>query len=341
MLDPRTIANAYVRTLLGVIEGYGVAADDVLRGTRVDIAALDAPNGRIGVEDMHRLWAHGLALTQDPLLGLKVAEATKPTTFRVLGLATMSSASLGDALALMLRYHRLVSESGVMTTETHANGDVSVHYSAKLMRVQQFPQQVEAIVGGMCVMARWLAERPLAPVAVRFRHAPLGDVSAYRRLFGCDVQFNAPAHTLRFAAADLARRLPQADAELHRMHRDLLDRQLDGLPQPGHVTAFAQQWLPAQPAGRMRIPDLAAALGMSVRAVQRQLQHEGQSWTQLVDTARKHALEHCLSQGLTIEAAAQHLGYHDASSLSRAAKRWFGKTAGKVRSDAKDWRPAS
>jgi len=336
MLDPRTIANAYVRTLLGVIEGYGISSVDVLRGTRVDVAALDAPNGRIGVEDMHRLWARALALTKDPLLGLKVAEATKPTTFRVLGLATMSSASLADALALMLRYHRLVSEAGVMRAETEANGDITIHYSAELMRVQQFPQQVEAIVGGMYVMARWLAERPLAPVAATFRHAPLGDAAAYRRLFGCAVQFNAPSNALRFAAADMARRLPQADAELHRMHRDLLDRQLEGLPQPGHVTAFAQQWLPAQPAGRMRIPDLAQALGMSVRALQRQLQHEGQSWTHLVDSARKHALEALLAQGLTLEAAAQHLGYHDASSLSRAAKRWFGKTAGKVRSEAKD-----
>jgi AraC-like DNA-binding protein len=331
MLDPRTIANAYVRTLLGVIEGYGVAAADVLLGTRVDAAALDAPNGRIGVEDVHRIWARGIALTKDPLLGLKVAAATKPTTFRVLGLATMSSASLADALALMLRYHRLVSESGVMSAETDANGDVTIHYSARLLRVQQFPQQVEAIVGGMLVMARWLAERPLTPLAVTFRHAPLGDLHAYRQCFGCDPRFDAPEHTLRFAAKDMTRRLPQADADLHRVHRDLLDRQLEGLPQPGHVTAFAQQWLPAQPAGAMRIDDLAQALGMSVRAVQRQLQHEGQSWTHLVDSARKHALEELLAHGLTLEAAAQQLGYHDASSLSRAAKRWFGKSAGKRR----------
>lgn len=331
MRDPRTIANAYVRTLLGVIEAQGVTAQDVLAGASVDVAALDVPNGRIGVEDMHRLWQRGIALTRDPLLGLKVAEATKPTTFRVLGLATMSSASLADALALMLRYHRLVSESGVMTTDVDANGDVTLHYSAKLLRVQQLPQQVEAILGGMLVMARWLSERPITPRAVSLRHAPLGDRRAYRAFFGVDPQFGAAEHTLRFAAGDLARRLPQADADLHRVHRDLLDRQLAGLPHAGHVTAFAQQWLPAQPAGHMRITDLAEALGMSVRAVQRQLHAEGQSWTTLVDSARKHALEDLLAQGLTLEAAALHLGYHDASSLSRAAKRWFGKTAGRQR----------
>lgn len=331
MLDPRTIANAYVRTLLSVIEAQGVRTHDALLGTRIDTAALDAPNGRIPVEDVHRLWERGLALTRDPLLGLKVAEATKPTTFRVLGLATMSSASLHDALALMLRYHRLVSESGIMSTETHAGGDVSIDYSAKLLRVQQFPQQVEAIIGGMLVMARWLSERPVTPVAVAFRHAAQGNVAVYRTFFGCDVRFNASANMLRFAAGDMARRLPQADADLNRVHRDLLDRALAGLPQPGYVTAFAQQWLPAQPAGAMRINDLAHTLGISVRALQRQLQQEGQAWTNLVDSVRKQALEELLAQGLTLEAAAQHLGYHDASSLSRAAKRWFGKTPGQQR----------
>ena len=65
---------------------------------------MDSPNARTGVEDLHRIWEQGLHLSKDPLLGLKVAEASKPSTFRVLGLATMSSASLQAALELMLRY---------------------------------------------------------------------------------------------------------------------------------------------------------------------------------------------------------------------------------------------
>jgi len=331
MLDPRTVAVAYVRTLLGAIEGYGVSPAEVLMGTRVDSAALDSPNSRIGVEDLHRIWEQGLTLTGDPLLGLKVAEASKPSTFRVLGLATMSSDSLQAALALMLRYYRLVSESSVLSAQTHDDGDVSIIYSAQMLRLQQFPQQVEAILGGVVVMARWLAERPIVPVSVTFKHRPLGALEAYRRCFGCEPRFSASAHVLRIAGKDLARRLPQADADLCRIHCDLLDRQLAGLPHVGFVTAFAKQWLAAQTSGAMRINDLAETIGMSVRALQRQLQQEGQPWTALVDAARKHAFSELLQQGLSLEDAARRMGYHDASSLSRAAKRWFGKTAGQQR----------
>jgi len=336
MFDPRTVANAYARTLMGVVTAHGVRAEDVLAGTRVDTVQLESPNGRVLAEDLHRIWAQSLKATGDPLLGLKVAQATRPTTFRGLGLAAESAASLQAGLTLMLRYYRLVSDSSVLAAESHANGDVTLTYTAQLKRLKQFPQQVEAILGGIIVIARWLSERAVVPQSVTFLHRRLGDLAAYRRCFGCDPAFGAPAHTLRFSAADLERKLPQADAELCAVHCALLDRQLETLSQTGIVSAFARQWLTAQVRGAVRIDDLATALGMSVRAVQRQLLKEGHPWTGLVDEARKQALTELLEQGLTLQDAALQLGYHDASSLSRAARRWFGTTAGQWRQKTAD-----
>ena len=331
MLDPRTVSNPYVRMLLGVLDARGVDLRALLAGVGLDAAVLDDPNGRIAPETVHRIWQHGLALTGDPLLGLKVAAAARPATFRALGLAAISGASLQAALAVMLRYYRLVSESGALTARPCADGEIAIVYTGQLQRVQLFPQQVEAIIGGIWVTACGVAERTLTPAAVTFRHAPLGDAKTYREFFGCEVQFDAPAHELRLPAVELARRLPQADADLHRLHCEWLDRQLAGLPQAGSVTAFARQWLAARVSGAMRVDDLAQAMGMSVRALQRQLQHEGQPWTSLVDAARREALQALLRKGVSLEEAARQMGYHDASSLSRAARRWFGKTAGEWR----------
>ena len=47
------------------------------------------------------------------------------------------------------------------------------------------------------------------------------------------------------------------------------------------------------------------------------------------------ALEGLLQEGWSLEAAAQRLGYHDASSVSRAARRWFGVTPGQWLADSK------
>ncbi|MGO4780918.1 AraC family transcriptional regulator ligand-binding domain-containing protein, partial [Lysobacter sp. 2RAB21] len=94
------------------------------------------------------------------------------------------------------------------------------------------------------------------------RHARQGDLAVYRQFFDCEPRFDAPANHLRISAADLDRRLPQADAELYRMHCELLDKQLAELPQIGFVTTFAKQWLSSQISGSAGIADLAQAIGM-------------------------------------------------------------------------------
>ncbi|MET1077474.1 MAG: AraC family transcriptional regulator [Pseudomonas sp.] len=333
MLDPRTVANTYVRTLLGAVQKQGVPSAQLLQGLPVDEALLGAPNGRIGVALVQRIWQRALALSGDPALGLRVAEALQPSSFRVLGHAAMSCASLEQGLALMLRYQRLVSEAGTLAIHSQTASAVTIAYTEQPMRLGLLPQQIEAIVGGILSQARWLACRPLVPEVVTFQHPLQGSAADYQAFFGCEVQFDAPSTLLSFARADLQLPLPQADAELCRVHCELAERQLDSLPQVGFISAYALQWLSAQASGSTRIGDLARTLGLSVRSLQRQLHQEGQSWRQVVDAARRSSLIALLQTGMALEEAAQQLGYHDASSLSRAARRWFGKTPGQWRQD--------
>jgi AraC-like DNA-binding protein len=333
MLDPRTVANTYVRTLLGAVHKQGVSSVQLLQGLPLDAALLNAPNGRIGVALVQRIWQRALALSGDPTLGLRVAEALQPSSFRILGHATMSCASLEQGLGLMLRYQRLVSEAGTLALHSQTAAAVTIIYTEQPLRLGLLPQQVEAIVGGILTQARVLAGRALTPLAVSFQHPPQASAADYHEFFGCAVQFSAPATLLSFARADLQIPLPQADAELCRVHCELADRQLDKLPQVGYVSTFALQWLSTQASGATRLGELAQSLGISVRSLQRQLQQEGQSWTAVVDAARRDALIALLQQNLPLEQVAQRLGYHDASSLSRAARRWLGKTPGQWRAD--------
>lgn len=336
MLDPRTVSCAYIRTLLAAVEAQGVSADAVLQGLPVNAADVAQANGRLGVGIARLVWERALALTGDPLLGLQVGEAMKPNTFRVLGLATMSCASSEQAIGVMLRYQRLVSESGTLAAHPQPNGDVMLVHTAQTLKVPILPQQVEALLAGMVRQALWLAGRPFVPLAVSFRHTALGDVQRYVQSFGITPQFGADANAITYAKADLQAPLPQADAELCRMHCEMADRQLASLPQVGYASSFAVQWLANRGEcgdAAAGIEDLAGALGMGVRSLQRALKDEGTSWANLVDNMRRDALAALLQQGLSLEAAAQRLEYHDASSISRAARRWFGKTPGQWRAD--------
>jgi hypothetical protein len=283
MLDPRTVSSAYVRTLLATVEAQGVSADLVLQGLPVDATEMAQANGRIGVGISRLVWDRALALTGDPLLGLQVGEAMKPNTFRVLGLATMSCATLEQAVGVMLRYQRLVSESGSLSAHAQPHGDVMLVHTAQTLKVPILPQQVDALLAGVYRQALWLAGRPFLPVAVSFCHAAQGDVQRYVQCFGITPQFGADANAITYAKADLQAPLPQADAELCRMHCEVADRQLAALPQVGYASSFAVQWLANRGDAPMGIEDLAAALGMGVRSLQRALKDEGTSWANLVD----------------------------------------------------------
>lgn len=334
MLDPRTVSTAYVRALLGTVESAGVSPQQMLQGVPVDAKQLAQANGRVGVGVSRLIWDRALLLTGDTLLGLKVAQSMKPTTFRVLGLATMSCATLEHAVGVMLRYQRLVSESGTLAAQAWTDGNVALVHTEQTLRVRILPQQVEAVIAGMFCQARWLAGRDLVPLAVSFRHSALGDLQTYRHCFGMEPQFGADANRLVLSLSDLRAPLPSADAELCRLHCEMADQQLAGLPQVGYVSSFAVQWLANQASGSVRMEDLAATLGMSPRSLQRALKAEGKSWTTMVDEARRVSLESLLQQGMSIEDAAQRMGYHDASSVSRAARRWFGVTPGQWREGA-------
>jgi AraC-like DNA-binding protein len=325
---------SYVRSVLAAAQGCGVPPGRILQDVALDPATLDMPDARLGVAVVRRIWDSALALAADPLLGLRAGQNMKPGTFRVLGLAAMSCATLQQAIDVMLRYQRLVSESGTLTARTESDGKRGLLHT-EMTRRALLPQQIEAVLAGIYHQARWLAGKESLPIEISFRHSPLGPLGDYERCFGVAPQFGAPDDVLVFGQTDLLAPLPYADADLCRMHCALADQQLAALPRAGLVASFAVQWIASRVEGSARIEELAVALGLSRRSLQRALQEEGKSWSELVDTARRTALEQLLAQGMSLDAAAQRLGYHDASSVSRAARRWFGTTPGQWRAGSK------
>lgn len=323
MIDPRTAAASYVRTLLEVVEACGGSRRSVLHGLRLDEARLANPGERVALGIVSRLWERALASTGDPGLGLEIGTRARPTSFHVLGQAAMNCATLGEALQLMLRYQRLVSEAGVLSARRQ-RGRTTVEYQPGL-GIRLLPAQIEGIVSGLIGQARFLAGRALTPLAVAFTHPMQTELRRYRSAFGVTPDFAATTTSIVLSAPDLALPLPQPDAAMRDVCCQIADTMLESLPPVGFVAGFARQWLRTRPAGAARIEHLAEALASSVRTLQRQLAVEGTSFTRVADAARRDAALASLEAGNTLESTALALGYHDASSLARAVRRWSGR----------------
>jgi AraC-like DNA-binding protein len=78
--------------------------------------------------------------------------------------------------------------------------------------------------------------------------------------------------------------------------------------------------------------DVARALGIARRTLDRQLAAEGNGFRSLLDELRRDELAARLElPGASLTRVALELGFSDLSSLSRAQRRWFGATLARVR----------
>ena len=155
---------------------------------------------------------------------------------------------------------------------------------------------------------------------------PRPHVKTIERHFGCPVVSGARGNAIVFRASDaqrpfvtrnaelLAMLAPQFEEELKRENGDenFLDR----------VRVAIQQKLTGQ---RPSIEDIADALHISSRTLQRRLQDEGSSFQRVLEEARRQMARQYLNNSvLELNEAAYLLGYEDSSSFVRAFRTWEG-----------------
>ena len=85
----------------------------------------------------------------------------------------------------------------------------------------------------------------------------------------------------------------------------------------------------------VELAGIAAQLNLSTRSLQRLLQEQGLSFTQLVDGVRRELAERYLADAtLDLTDIAFLLGFSEQSAFQRAFKRWMGKTPAAFRAGA-------
>jgi AraC-like DNA-binding protein len=98
----------------------------------------------------------------------------------------------------------------------------------------------------------------------------------------------------------------------------------DALPRratrAGAVRAIVADRLPAV----LTLDEVAAALRVSPRSLQRSLRDEGWSLSTVLDAVRKERAEALLGRGEPIGEVAWQLGYSTPSAFHRAFRRWYG-----------------
>lgn len=251
-----------------------------------------------------------------------------------LEVAMSNAPTLGDAYrycAVNLRTYSLASE---LTLENErGSGRPFIRWEICLDRL---PHQEQAIEQGMALMHHAILTLSGGTVRARevwFAHDYVSPPARYASYFGARVEMNAPFNAIFLNRADLAAPIANRNPQLYEMATSFIDLQFPESARPlsGRVRSVAARMLAH--GGSLHI-DVAAAIGMHPRTMQRRLSEEGVSFEDIKDEVRREAAIRYLGQPtIPLTRVAAMLGYSEPSVLTRSCHRWFGASPRKFRKD--------
>jgi len=321
-----SLPAAYLRLVLEIAAERGVDPGQVLRGTRISLAQLAAPESRVKAADAARAVTNAVHLSGDFALGLEMGLRTKPTAHGYLGYAVMSCNSLRESLEVAIRFVQLRQRDVSLTlTVDGADGVLQADDAHDLGAQRQF--FLEGMMIGLARVAGFVLGEAMLDCELCFDWAEPPYFAAYRSRLP-RVRFAAPAVQLRLDAHLLERQPLMADAGAAQQALEQCEReQALGSREPDNIVRRVRAELTLSADGYPDLSGISARLFTSNRTLKRRLQQCGTSFQVLRDEARhRDALRLMENPDMEIRQVAAVLGYKDPPSFTRAFRRWTGMT---------------
>lgn len=330
-----TVLTVSSRAMLAACERLGLDTAALLRTAGVSAATLADPDARLEARQVGALWSAAYAASGDPVLSLHAAEACPMGAYKVIDFMACHAATVGEAFRFASRYFPLIN-TAVRLPIDEAGDPVTMDIVDESRPEGVTRPYAEYCFAAFALHIREATGMPFRVHDVSFAHPAPPDVSEHARLFGCPVRF-AAAHTrIAVARAEWERPGRGGDPgvlQVLTQHADLL---LERLPRrPDFIERTRRAIGERLRGGDPSLEGVARVMGTSARTLQRRLEELGFSFQALADEVRDATARLYLEQpDIAIAEVAFLLGFADASTFTRAFKRWTGETPARWRAQA-------
>ena len=322
-------ANTFLATFglvgLRLLELYGVDRQRLVAQLGI-AASTPQAHDRLPSTLVDRGFELACAQIADPAFALRAASCWHPSHLGTLGYAWLSSGTLRTGLKRLVRYSRTLGTqascrcvdepTGLRVIFDHRRGATEVGYAIADFWL--------ALLLDMC---RTNYGASLQPLAVNLRRPCPADSAPYRDFFACAVAFGAAEDSFVLAPDVVDSPLPTANQALAATFDAILVEQLAALDEANLATRCKGYLLQQLTSGAPAENELAKAMGMSRRSLQRRLGDCGASYQQLLDETRYGLARRYLDSATkNITEIAFLLGFSEQSAFCRAFKRWSGKS---------------
>jgi AraC-like DNA-binding protein len=305
------------------LEELGVRASAVLRRAGLPQGYVNQPRVLLKTDELFALWRAMDEVSTNPAIGLLLGTENKTERLNPVSLAALSTETFGAAVGQMARYKQLTCPEEIRQEKD--DEEWSIQFRWLLAEEVEPTVLIECCFAWVLSIARLGTGTRLSPLRVEFVQ-PRPHVKTIERHFGCHVVSGARKNAIVFRPADAQRPFVTRNAELLAMLAPQFEAELK--QENGEenflerVRIAIQQKLTGR---RPTIEDIADALHVSSRTLQRRLQDEGSSFQRVLEEARHQLARLYLNNSvLELNEAAYLLGYEDGNSFVRAFRTWEG-----------------
>jgi len=321
-----TLASSFC-AFADALNAYGLDADTVFEKAGVDPRRRFQAGARYSLAQAAAIWRQSLRITKDPALGLNVARQANPQYLHALGLAWMASADLLDALQRLVRYHHVVTTIVTMSLKESPTEGCLVFALPQTPEMDDLHEVRDCVALSILRMCRQLAGRRLTPTAVHLRRPPPSDPEPWANSFRCPLHFGADENRLDFDQQDLLKPLPGHNRELALANDVAASSYLKQMRRGEISDRVRRKLIELLPSSHASQTIVADELHMSRRTLQRRLDEEGVTFSELMDDVRSTlATEYLRQAHHSVTDVAFLLGYSDPRNFARAFRRWIGQS---------------
>ncbi|MCB0280057.1 MAG: AraC family transcriptional regulator [Calditrichaeota bacterium] len=329
----RTVSAGLIKSVLYSFERLGGDPTELMAICQINPSDLNNPEKRYREYLMKELLEEAARLSNDEHFGLHHGEHFQIAYLGVIGYMVFNVPTVGEEKEKFLKYQRVVGE-GLVTTIDYDEEDVIIKIESQLEFSQDALRHcLEGCMVEHVNVIETATGKEMPPKSVHFSLPKPVDSSEHERIFRAPVYFNQEFTGLRFPKSYMNEEIATADPNLQFHFEKQADEILARLDNNETFTTKVSRIIMQKiSASTVSIEEVAEAIPIGVRSLQRKLMDEDTNFQQLLDSVRKSmAIYHLQAMRHSVSEISYMLGFSEPSAFHRSFKRWTGFTPKRYR----------
>ncbi len=329
LYEPTTLASITGLLAVSLREEYGIDPEPLFKKAGISLTPVTSSHLRYPISKICKLWEISKKASGDEAIGLKTGTYAQPSLFYALGYSVSASSTLLGALQRISRYQKLMSTASVeiKVSETADFFALSAEFPDKSRSPPK--EGIDCGMTALLALCDIVAGKEIRPSRVELTCPDTIHPDAYRQALRAPIKFGADVGVFYFDKEVLLEPLSLGAPDVAKATDKIAEQYIETLD-PHKVASQVQRLLvDLLPSGKTDQDLVSKRLNRSTSTLQRQLQAEGVSYRDVLDSTRQRLAENYLTDDKHSHAQiAFMLGFSDQSNFSRAFKRWTSMSPG-------------